>query len=225
MDLWWSDLVAPAFATLFVIIDPLGLAPIYAAMTAEMSAAARRMVAVRAVALAFGVLLVFALLGESVLTFMGISLPAFRIAGGLLLFVMALEMLFEKRSERRRKNVEDAAQEAGHVDDEAAEDLWVFPLGIPLIAGPGAITSVILLMDSHAGHPWQQAVVIGILTVVLLLTLATFLLVARFGHLLSNTATRAISRILGMILAALAVQFVITGLKTAGLMTGAATGG
>jgi len=220
MDLWWSNLVAPAFATLFVIIDPLGLAPMFAALTAQMSPAARRMVAIRSVALAFGVLLTFALFGESVLTFMGISLPAFRIAGGLLLFVMALEMLFEKRSERRRKNVEDATQEAGHVDDEAADDLWIFPLGIPLIAGPGAITSVILLMDSHAGHPWQQAVVIGILVFVLLVTLATFLLVARFGHLLSNTATKAISRILGMILAALAVQFVITGLKSAGFMGG-----
>ncbi|WP_038035567.1 MarC family protein [Thermopetrobacter sp. TC1] len=223
MPEWWGSLVAPAFATLFVIIDPLGLTPMFAALTAEMSTKARRMVAIRSVALAFGVLLLFALFGEGVLKLMGISLPAFRIAGGLLLFVMAMEMLFEKRSERRRRNVEEATHEVAAVTedaDERAEDVWVFPLGIPLIAGPGAITSVILLMDAHAGHVWQQLVIILILIIVLAATLIMFLMVVRFGHLLSETATRAISRILGMILAALAVQFVITGFKTAGFMAG-----
>ncbi len=220
---WWGSLVAPAFATLFVIIDPLGLTPMFAALTAGMSEKARRLVAWRSVTLSFGVLLVFAVFGEGVLKLMGISLPAFRIAGGMLLFVMALEMLFEKRSERRRRNVEEATHEAAAITedaDERAEDVWVFPLGIPLIAGPGAITSVILLMDAHAGHFWEQLVIVLILVIVLAVTLGMLLMVVRFGDLLSETATRAISRILGMILAALAVQFVITGLKTVGVMAG-----
>ena len=215
----WSEAAATAFATFFVIIDPLGLTPVFLALTSHMRASERRKTAVNAVVLGFSILTIFAFFGESVLSFLGISLPAFRIAGGILLFFMALEMLFEKRSERRRKNAESAAsgQEA---ESEAGDDLWVFPLGIPLIAGPGAITSVILLMGAHAGQPLSQAIIIAVLAGVLGLSLLFFLLVTRLGHLLSETATRAISRILGMILAALAVQFVITGLKTAGFALG-----
>ncbi len=216
MDPAIAEVVATSFATFFVIIDPLGLTPMFLALTAHMPLRERRRTAVRAVALSFGILLLFALFGKSVLSFLGISLPAFRIAGGILLFIMALEMLFEKRTERRRKNVENATHEHEEAAD-GTDDLWVFPLGIPLISGPGAITSVILLMGEHAGHPLEQAMVIGVMTTVLLATLALFLLVTQLGHFMSDTATRAISRLLGMILAALAVQFVLTGLKSAGL--------
>ncbi len=216
----WAETAAGAFAVLFVIVDPLGLTPVFLALTGGMRPEERRRTAVNAVALAFAVLALFAFFGEAVLTFLGISLPAFRIAGGVLLFVMALEMLFEKRSERRRRNAEDATT-AREAESDGGEDLWVFPLGIPLIAGPGAITSVLLLMGAHAGQPLLQAVVMAVLVGVLGLTLLLFLVVARLGHLLSETATRAISRILGMILAALATQFVITGLKAAGLAAGA----
>jgi len=211
----WSEVIATSFATFFVIVDPLGLTPVFLALTSHMPARERRRTGVYAVALSFGVLLVFALFGKAVLSFLGITLPAFRIAGGILLFAMALEMLFERRSERRKKNAESATQEH-EAENESGDDLWVFPLGIPLIAGPGAITSVILLMGAHSGHPAEQALVIAVLACVLLLSLAMFLLVTKFDHLMSETATRAISRILGMILAALAVQFVLTGLKTAG---------
>ncbi len=216
MDVLWSGIVVPAFATFFVIIDPVGLAPMFLTLTGHMPLKARRRTAVRAVLLAFGVLLVFALFGKQVLNFLGISLPAFRIAGGILLFVLALEMLFERRSARRKENVESAAHEHEEEDDDDDGELWVFPLGIPLLAGPGAITSVILLMGAHAGKPAEQAIIIAVLCAVLLASLGLFILVTKFDHLISETASRAISRILGMILAALAVQFVLTGLHSAG---------
>jgi len=214
MDVLWS-IAAPAFATFFVIIDPVGLLPMFLTLTSHMSLRTRRKTALRAVVLAYAVLLIFALFGKGVLHFLGISLPAFRIAGGILLFVLALEMLFERRAARRKKNVETAAHE--HEEDSAdSDDLWVFPLGIPLLAGPGAITSVILLMGAHAGKPAEQAIIIAVLTMVLAISFGLFLLVTKFDHLINETASRAISRILGMILAALAVQFVLTGLHSAG---------
>jgi len=215
MDVYWSQLLVPAFATLFVVVDPIGLVPMFLSLTDGMDAKARRSTAVRATFLAGAVLLVFAVAGRAALDFLGISLPAFRIAGGILLFVLALEMLFEKRSERRAKNVE----EAGAADTASSTDeIWVFPLGIPLIAGPGAIASVILLMSTHAGSRVEQMLVIAVLAAVLIQTLGLFLLAARLKRFLSATAIRAMTRLLGMILAALAVQFVLTGLKDAGIV-------
>ncbi|NNE21562.1 MAG: MarC family protein [Rhizobiales bacterium] len=215
MDVYWSQLLVPAFATLFVVVDPIGLVPMFLSLTDGMDSKARRSTAVRATLLAGAVLLVFAIAGRAALDFLGISLPAFRIAGGILLFVLALEMLFEKRSERRAKNVE----EAGAADTASSHDeIWVFPLGIPLIAGPGAIASVILLMSTHAGSRVEQVLVIAVLAAVLVLTLGLFLLAARLKRFLSATAIRAMTRLLGMILAALAVQFVLTGLKDAGIV-------
>ena len=215
MDVYWSQLLVPAFATLFVVVDPIGLVPMYLALTEGMDAKARRNTAVRATLLAGAVLLVFAVAGRAALDFLGISLPAFRIAGGILLFVLALEMLFEKRSERRAKNVEEAGAED---TASSSDDIWVFPLGIPLIAGPGAIASVILLMSTHAGSGVEQILVIAVLAAVLIQTLGLFLLAARLKRFLSATAIRAMTRLLGMILAALAVQFVLTGLKDAGMV-------
>lgn len=215
MDVYWSQLLVPAFATLFVVVDPIGLVPMFLSLTDGMDSKVRRSTAVRATLLAGAVLLVFAIAGRAALDFLGISLPAFRIAGGILLFVLALEMLFEKRSERRAKNVE----EAGAADTASSHDeIWVFPLGIPLIAGPGAIASVILLMSTHAGSRVEQVLVIAVLAAVLVLTLGLFLLAARLKRFLSATAIRAMTRLLGMILAALAVQFVLTGLKDAGIV-------
>lgn len=215
MDAYWSQLLVPAFATLFVVVDPIGLVPMFLALTDGMDAKTRRNTAVRATFLAGAVLLVFAVAGRAALDFLGISLPAFRIAGGILLFVLALEMLFEKRSERRAKNVE----EAGAADTpDHHDDIWVFPLGIPLIAGPGAIASVILLMSTHAGSRVEQMLVVAVLAAVLIQTLGLFLLAARLKRFLSATAIRAMTRLLGMILAALAVQFVLTGLKDAGMV-------
>lgn len=220
----WSTVMVPAFAVLFVVIDPIGLVPMFLALSDKMTSQVRRQTAWRAIVLGFFVLLVFAVFGKSALNFLGISLPAFRIAGGILLFVLALEMLFEKRTERRARNVRDSDLEAARAasDDPDAtssgglDDQWVFPLGIPLIAGPGAITSIILLMSSHADKVTEQLAVVAVLTFVLAMTLSFFLLADRLKKHISPTATRAMSRILGMILAALAVQFVLTGLKSAG---------
>ncbi|VAV87562.1 MarC family integral membrane protein [hydrothermal vent metagenome] len=211
----WSDVAVPAFATLFVIIDPLGLVPIFMALTANMDAKTRRATAWRATIFAFAVLLVFALAGQAVLKFLGISIAAFQIAGGLLLFLTALEMLFEKRADRRQKNVDQSSIENQSADDPP-DDQWVFPLGTPLIAGPGAIASIILLMNSGTQGIAGQAVVIGVLFGVIVMTLILFLIAGRLGRFVGPTASRAMSRVLGMILAALAVQFVLTGLSSAG---------
>ncbi len=211
----WGNVAIPAFATLFVIIDPIGLVPLFIALTSKMDDKARKITAWRATIFGFTVLLVFALAGHAVLNFLGISLAAFRIAGGLLLFLMALEMLFEKRSERRRKNVEQSSIEHD-VADDPADDQWVFPLGTPLIAGPGAIASIILLMSNNSHGIAGQAVVIGVLFTVIAITLVLFLIAGRLGRFVGPTASRAMSRILGMILSALAVQFVLTGLTSAG---------
>ncbi len=211
----WTDVVLPAFATFFVIIDPLGLTPIFVALTRGQPVSARRRTGRNAVLLAAGVLLLFAFFGEAILKLFGITIPAFRIAGGILLFMIAAEMLFEKRAERRQKTV--THKEPPH-EYRAVDDSWVFPLGIPLIAGPGAITSVILLMGKHAGDGVAQAVVVTVLLAVLALTWLLFFMVSHAERFLSETAVRAISRLLGIILAALAVQFVLTGLKGAGLL-------
>ena len=211
----WSEVAVPAFATLFVIIDPIGLVPLFMALTADMDEKARRTIALRATVFSFAILLVFAIAGQAVLNFLGISLAAFRIAGGMLLFLMALEMLFEKRTERREKNVEKSSLE--HLKSDApVDDQWVFPLGTPLIAGPGAIASIILLMGNDTHGLAGQGVVIAVLLAVITMTLVLFLIAAKLGHFLSPTASRAMSRILGMILSALAVQFVLTGLASAG---------
>ncbi len=210
----FTTVVLPAFATLFVIIDPLGLAPIFVALTMRQPPRQRRAIALRAVGLAAVVLLLFAFFGEAILKLFGISLAAFRIAGGLLLFMIAAEMLFEKRSERRRRTVEH--EEPPH-DYARMDDSWVFPLGIPLIAGPGAITSVILLMGQHRGDVLAQGAIVAVVLLVLGITLALFYIVSHAERFLSETAIGAISRLLGIILAALAVQFVLVGLKGAGL--------
>ncbi len=213
MDAIWTQVAVPAFATFFVIIDPIGLMPMFLALTQGFDGRARRRNALYAVGFGATILVVFALAGSAVLDFLGISLPAFRIAGGLLLFLTALEMLFEKRSERREKNVREASADQTH---SPHDDIWVFPLGLPLIAGPGAIASVILLMGAQQGNPAGQAAVVGVMLGVLLITLAMFLLADRVKRFIGPTAIRAMTRLLGMILAALAVQFVITGIKGAG---------
>jgi multiple antibiotic resistance protein len=173
-----------------------------------MPEAARRRLAVRGIAIATGVLLVFALAGDAVLAFIGISMPAFRIAGGLLLFITALDMLFERRTERREKQ--------GH-DAPPASDPSVFPLATPLIAGPGAIATVILLMGQHEGDTYGQAMVLGVLAAVLLLTLLSLLLCGLLERALGRTGVLVVTRLLGMLLAALSVQFVLDGLAAFGL--------
>lgn len=199
------ELAFNAFVTLLVVIDPLGLAPIYVGLTGGYAKDHRRAVAIRGVALGAGILLVFALVGDVLLEALGIGLPAFRIAGGALLFLLALEMVFGRPSGSRAPNVDgdDAPQEE--------EDVSVFPLAIPLIAGPGAITTV-LLYTGGAG-PVETLGFLAVLAVVLVLTLVALLVAPRLVDLFGRFGANVLSRVLGVLLAALAVQFVLDGVR------------
>nr|WP_243848379.1 MarC family protein [Sphingomonas insulae] len=192
--------------TFFVVIDPPGCAPIYAGLSAGASAAQRRAMAIRAVGVATAILLVFALVGEDLLRGLGISLASFRIAGGIMLFLIALEMVFEKRTQRR----EDRAAEVAA--DPEVEDVSIFPMAMPMIAGPGSIATVMLLMARTTGVE-ATLVVLGAMATILLLTLAALLAAGPLMRLLGTRIEAVITRLLGVLLAALAVQFVMDGLQ------------
>ncbi len=197
-----------ALVTLFVIVDPVGTTPLFIALTAGMAREDRRRVALQSIGVAFVVLTVFGLAGEGVLGVAGISMPAFRIAGGLLLFLTAIDMLFETRTERRERRVAD---EAANPRDPA-----VFPLAIPLIAGPGAIAAMILLTGEQEGAPGPQAAVFAVMAAVLAFQLGLFLYGAPvIERALGRTGINVVTRLMGMLLAALAVQFVLDGLGDA----------
>ncbi|QQA44969.1 MarC family protein [Pelagovum pacificum] len=195
-----------AFTTLFVIIDPIGLTPLFVALTQGMSDRKRRSIGLRAALIAFGILLAFAFGGEALLEFVGISMPAFRIAGGVLLFLTALDMLFERRQSRR----EDTAEE------DESDDPSVFPLAIPLLAGPGAIATIILLTGRAEG-PGDFAAVIGVMVAVLSIAYLLFLAAGPIERVLGKTGVNVVTRLLGMLLAALSVQFILDGMRTFGL--------
>ncbi|MCF2872648.1 MarC family protein [Octadecabacter sp. G9-8] len=201
-----------AFVALFVVIDPIGLAPLFVALTAGMSPQKRRAIGIRACAVAIGILLLFSVFGTSILTFIGISMPAFRIAGGILLFLTALDMLFERRQKRR----EDQADGEDTDDNEPDDDPSVFPLAIPLIAGPGAIATVILLVGQTNDTAGYFAVM-GVLMAVLALVFVMFLSASALERMLGKTGITVVTRLLGMLLAALSVQFVLDGLSSFGL--------
>ncbi len=203
-----QDLFVSALATLFVVIDPPGCAPIFASLTAGADAGHRRTMALRSVAVASAILFAFAIFGEDFLRALGISLDAFRIAGGMMLFLIALEMVFEKRQERRENRAEEVKSKPEH------EDVSIFPMGIPMIAGPGSIASAMLLMSRGHGVG-ESLVVLAALAVVLLVTLVCLLLAGPLMRLLGHRIEAMITRVLGVILAALAVQFVIDGVRGA----------
>ncbi|WP_375173018.1 MarC family protein [Pseudooceanicola sp.] len=195
-----------AFVTLFVIIDPIGLTPVFTALTQGQGAERRRALALRSCLISLGLLTLFAIFGEAVMGFVGITMPAFRIAGGILLFLTALEMLFERRTKRR----EDQSE---HAEDQP--DPSVFPLAMPLIAGPGAIATVILLAGRQPGLLGALSVV-GVAAAVLVLVFAFFLTAGMLERLLGRTGINVVTRVMGMLLAALSVQFVLDGLKDFG---------
>jgi multiple antibiotic resistance protein len=201
-----TELFVSALVTFFVIIDPPGCAPIFASLTQGAAPAHRRAMAIRSVLIATGILLFFALLGEDLLRALGVSLSAFKIAGGIMLFLIALEMVFEKRQERRTNRAEDVKR------DGEVEDISVFPMGIPMIAGPGSIASVMLLTARSEGLV-GTLVVLGALGCILLLTLAALLAAGPLMRLIGEKLEGMITRLLGVILAALAVQFVLDGLE------------
>jgi multiple antibiotic resistance protein len=200
------ELYVSSLITFFVVIDPPGCAPIYAGLSAGAAPAQRRAMAIRAVGVASAILLVFALFGEDLLRGLGISLASFRIAGGIMLFLIALEMVFEKRTQRR----EDRAAKVAH--DPEAEDVSIFPMAMPMIAGPGSIASVMLLMARNDGIE-RTAVVLAALATILILTLVALLLAGPLMRLLGAKIEAVITRLLGVLLAALAVQFVMDGLQ------------
>lgn len=195
-----------AFVTLFVVIDPPGCAPIYASLTRGVSAQHRRSMALRAVFIAAVILLVFALWGKQLLHTLGIELNSFRIAGGIMLFMIALDMVFEKRTQRR----EDRAQKI--IDTPEVEDVSVFPMAMPMIAGPGTITTVMLLM-ARADGVEERLVVLGAIAANLVLMIGALLSAGALMAVLGQKIEAVITRLLGVLLAALAVQFVIDGLQ------------
>jgi multiple antibiotic resistance protein len=199
------ELFVSAFVTFLVVIDPPGCAPIFASLTSGATPAHRRAMALRSVGIAAGILFFFGLLGQDLLGALGVSLSAFRIAGGILLFLIAIDMVFEKRTERRESRAEE-------VSASKIEDISVFPMAIPMIAGPGSIASIMLLMARNEGLA-ASMVVLAALLLTLLLTLVALLLAGPLMRLLGHHMEAMLTRLLGVILAALAVQFVIDGLK------------
>jgi multiple antibiotic resistance protein len=200
------ELFGSALVTFLVIVDPPGCAPIFASLTRGAKPADRRSMAIRSCVIAWSILIFFALLGRPMLEALGISLASFRIAGGILLFYIAVEMVFERRTERRERRADSIE------GTPEAEDISVFPMAMPMIAGPGSIASAMLWV-SRAETPVHIAIVLGAITVVMLITLVTLLAAGPLLRLIGEKIESVITRILGVILAALASQFVIDGLR------------
>lgn len=200
------ELFLSAFVTLFVVIDPPGCAPIYAGLTTGASGAQRRSMAIRAVIIAGLILLVFALFGQQLLGALHIELDAFRAAGGIMLFLIALDMVFEKRTQRREERAEKVRA------TPEVEDVSVFPMAMPMLAGPGAIASIMLLQGQAAGIE-GTVVVLAALAAVLLLTLLALLAASPLMRLVGAQVEAVITRLLGVLLAALAAQYVIDGVR------------
>ncbi|MEM9667509.1 MAG: MarC family protein [Pseudomonadota bacterium] len=210
MDGTILSLFAASFVTFFVLIDAPGVAPIFASLTAQGSAAYRRRMAVRATIVAATIIYAFAFGGAWLLNAMHISIDAFRAAGGVLLFLIALDMVFEKRTERRENRAEEVLAD----EDGPEDDVSVFPIGIPMIAGPGTIATAMLYMSNSASLV-EKGVVLAALAANLLLCMFIFLAAGPFVRLLGDSFVAALTRILGVILAALSVQLLIDGIKGA----------
>jgi multiple antibiotic resistance protein len=200
------DLFVSAFVTLFVVIDPPGCAPIFAGLTSAAPPRDARRMATRACLIAAIILLVFALFGEQLLGALHIELNSFRIAGGIMLFLIAIDMVFEKRTERREKRAEEV-----HAASEV-DDVSVFPLAIPMIAGPGSIATIMLLMSRAQGTE-ATLVILAALAAVMALCLVALLAAGPLMRLVGAKAEAVVTRILGVLLGALAAQYVIDGLR------------
>jgi len=202
------EFLISALVTLLIVVDPVGLVPTFLAVTEGQSDALRRQVALRASLIAGAILIGTALIGDWLLRQLGITLPAFRIAGGLLLFAVAFEMVLGLRTRHETKDAEQALE-------EHSRDIAAFPLAIPLMAGPGAITATILLAGQAAYRPAWLAVLLAVVVVVMAACLVAFFAAGRIGKLLGVTGSVVMSRLLGVILAALAVQYVVDGVRAA----------
>ena len=200
------DVMFNAFVTILVTIDPPGLAPLFLALTRGMNRSERQQVALRGSIIGFLVMALFALAGTAILSVFGITLPAFRVAGGFLLFYIAFEMVFERRNDRKEKSADTA------ITKDMIHNIAAFPLAIPLIAGPGAISATVLLSGSFPG-PAAQIALVAIIFLGIAITWVVFLLAERVDGILGHTGRSILTRLLGVILAALAVQFVADGIK------------
>lgn len=200
------ELFVSAFVTLFVIIDPPGCAPIYAGLTKDASAAQARSMAIRATLIAALILLFFAWFGAALLSTLHIDLDSFRIAGGLMLFFIAFEMVFEKRTQRREERAEKIAA------TPEVEDVSVFPMAMPMLAGPGAIAAIMLLMNEADGLE-EAALVLGALALVLIMTGLALVAARPLMRIFGDRVEAVITRLLGVLLAALATQYVIDGIR------------
>ena len=208
-----TALFVSAFVTLFVVIDPPGCVPIFSSLTSGTSNVHRTAMAWRSVLIATAVLIAFALGGEAFLGALGISLAAFKIAGGVMVFLIAIDMVFEKRTQRRENRAEEVKSAAAAADKSLeAEDISVFPMAIPMLAGPGSIAAIMLLTaraDTLAG----EIAVLAALVAVMAITLMTLLAAGPLMKLMGVKFEGALTRLLGVVLAALAAQFVVDGIK------------
>lgn len=190
-----------------VVVDPVGNAPVFAGLTRGGDAAHRRRMAFKGVAIATSILLVFAFTGDWLLTALGISAPAFKVAGGLLLFLVALDMVFARHS-GLRSTTEREEQEA-----RSRSDISVFPLAFPLLAGPAALTTILLTVGEARDQPMLFLAMLGVLCLVMLLTLGCLLAAGQLMRVMGETGANVVDRLLGVLLAALAAQYVIDGLR------------
>jgi multiple antibiotic resistance protein len=202
------EFLISALVTILVVVDPVGLVPAFLAVSHGLPEKSRRHVALRACLIATAILAGSALIGDWLLRALSISLPAFRIAGGLLLFSIASEMVFGLRVTRQTEAAEQAIE-------ERVRNIAAFPLAIPLMAGPGAITASVLLSGRSGGDPIKLGLLLAVIAAIMLLCFGVFLIATRLGKLLGSTASMVLSRLLGVLLAALAVQFVIDGVRVA----------
>ena len=208
-----TDFLLNTFVTLLVVRDPVGLVPVYIGLTTSATKAERRVMALRGVGIAALVLLAFSLGGQALLGALGVGLPAFRIAGGLLLFLLAMDMILARQTGARSATDQEQDEARQH------KDISVFPLAIPLIAGPGAMTSLLLLMGRAGDDPLLLLSLFGLLLLVLGLCLIALLFSGHLMRMLGITGSNVVSRVLGIILAALAVQFVLDGIRGSGLVS------
>lgn len=209
------DTALIAFTTFFATISPIDVAALFAALTTDATAAERRAMAVKGSLIAAGILLVFALFGDFLLERLGISLPALRTAGGILLLLIAIDMVFARHSGGSSTTAEETSEAA------AKKDISVFPLATPLIAGPGAMGAAILLVANTEGDLLQEGIVIAVMLGVVLLTFLLLLVASQIQKLLGVTGLNVVSRVVGVLLAALAVQFIFDGIGNSGLIPGA----
>ena len=206
------DLFLDTLIIMFVVIDPLGIAPVFAALTHGDSQADKRRTAIRGTLIAGGILLVFVLAGDALLRVLGIGMPAFQISGGVLLFLLAVDMVFARHS-GLRSTTEREQNEA-----KTKKDISVFPLAIPLIAGPGALTTVLLKVGEQGDDVRVIGTLLLVLFIVLLTTLISLFFSARIMHIIGETGANVVSRVFGVILAALAIQYVLDGWQAGSLL-------